>query len=148
MQVGDIGSQQLPVGTTVAMLERGTKVMSAIHKRLHFAQKKEFRLLAGIFSKSLPPIYPYDVPGASREIKVTDFDDKVDILPVSDPNIFSMAQRVMLAQQELQMAQAAPQIHDLREAYKRMYEALEVKNIDAILPPVQEIPPHDRDWET
>ena len=143
MQVGDIGSQQLPVGTTVAMLERGTKVMSAIHKRLHYAQKKEFNLLAGIFSKSLPPIYPYDVPGASREIKVTDFDDRVDILPVSDPNIFSMAQRVMLAQQELQMAQAAPQIHDLREAYKRMYEALEVKNIDLILPPVQEIPPRD-----
>jgi len=143
MQVGDIGSQQLPVGTTVAMLERGTKVMSAIHKRLHFAQKKEFRLLAKIFSRSLPPVYPYDVPGATREIKQTDFDDRVDIIPVSDPNIFSMAQRVMLAQQELQMAQAAPQIHDLREAYKRMYEALEVKNIDAILPPVAEIPPRD-----
>lgn len=143
MQVGDIGSQQLPVGTTVAMLERGTKVMSAIHKRLHFAQKKEFRLLAKIFSRSLPPVYPYDVPGASREIKATDFDDRVDIIPVSDPNIFSMAQRVMLAQQELQMAQAAPQIHDLREAYKRMYEALEVKDIDGILPPVQEIPPRD-----
>ncbi len=143
MQVGDIGSQQLPVGTTVAMLERGTKVMSAIHKRLHFAQKKEFRLLASIFSKSLPPVYPYDVPGASREIKATDFDDRVDIIPVSDPNIFSMAQRVMLAQQELQMAQAAPQIHDLREAYKRMYEALEVKNIDAILPPAAQIPPRD-----
>ena len=137
------GSQQLPVGTTVAMLERGTKVMSAIHKRLHFAQKKEFRLLAGIFSRSLPPVYPYDVPGASREIKAQDFDAKVDIIPVSDPNIFSMAQRVMLAQQELQMAQAAPQIHDLREAYKRMYEALEVKDIDGILPPVQEIPPRD-----
>ena len=143
MQVGDIGSQQLPVGTTVAMLERGTKVMSAIHKRLHFAQKKEFRLLAGIFSRSLPPVYPYDVPGAGREIKAQDFDAKVDIIPVSDPNIFSMAQRVMLAQQELQMAQAAPQIHDLREAYKRMYEALEVKDIDGILPPVQEIPPRD-----
>jgi len=143
MQVGDIGSQQLPVGTTVAMLERGTKVMSAIHKRLHFAQKKEFRLLAKIFSRSLPPVYPYDVPGASREIKQGDFDDRIDIIPVSDPNIFSMAQRVMLAQQELQMAQAAPEIHDLREAYKRMYEALEVKNIDAILPPVQQIPPRD-----
>ena len=143
MQVGDIGSQQLPVGTTVAMLERGTKVMSAIHKRLHYAQKKEFRLLAGIFSKSLPPVYPYDVPGASREIKAMDFNDKIDIIPVSDPNIFSMAQRVMLAQQELQMAQAAPDIHDLREAYKRMYEALEVKNIELILPPPAEVPPRD-----
>ena len=143
MNVGDIGSQQLPVGTTVAMLERGTKVMSAIHKRMHYAQKKEFRLLAGIFSKSLPPVYPYDVPGASREVKSTDFDDRVDILPVSDPNIFSMAQRVMLAQQELEMARAAPELHDLREAYKRMYEALEVKNIDGILPPKEEVPARD-----
>ena len=143
MQVGDIGSQQLPVGTTVAMLERGTKVMSAIHKRLHFAQKKEFKLLAGVFSRSLPPNYPYAVAGASQEIKQTDFDDRVDIIPVSDPNIFSMAQRVMLAQQELQMAQAAPDIHNLREAYKRMYEALEVKNIELILPPPPEVPPRD-----
>tara|TARA_R110000796_G_scaffold104855_1_gene214779 strand:- start:4879 stop:7278 length:2400 start_codon:yes stop_codon:yes gene_type:complete len=143
MQVGDIGSQQLPVGTTVAMLERGTKVMSAIHKRLHFAQKKEFRLLGKVFSRSLPPVYPYQVAGASQEIKQQDFDDRVDIVPVSDPNIFSMAQRVMLAQQELQMAQAAPQIHDLREAYKRMYEALEVKNIDALLPVANQVPPRD-----
>ena len=143
MQVGDIGSQQLPVGTTVAMLERGTKVMSAIHKRLHFAQKKEFRLLANVFSRSLPPFYPYPVAGGNQEIKQADFDDIVDIVPVSDPNIFSMAQRVMLAQQELQMAQAAPQIHDLREAYRRMYEALEIKNIETILPPPQQVPPRD-----
>ena len=143
MQVGDIGSQQLPVGTTVAMLERGTKVMSAIHKRLHFAQKKEFRLLAGVFSRSLPSAYPYAVEGAPSEIKQSDFDDRVDIIPVSDPNIFSMAQRVMLAQQELQMAQAAPEIHNLREAYKRMYEALEVKNIELLLPPQADVPPRD-----
>ena len=143
MQVGDIGSQQLPVGTTVAMLERGTKVMSAIHKRLHFAQRKEFRLLAGVFSRSLPPSYPYPVANASQEIKQVDFDDRIDILPVSDPNIFSMAQRVMLAQQELQMAQAAPDIHNLREAYKRMYEALEVKNIELLLPEPAEVPPRD-----
>ena len=143
MQVGDIGSQQLPVGTTVAMLERGTKVMSAIHKRLHFAQKKEFRLLASVFARSLPPTYPYAVTGASQEVKQSDFDDRVDIIPVSDPNIFSMAQRVMLAQQELQMAQAAPEIHNLREAYKRMYEALEVKNIELILPPPPEVAPQD-----
>ncbi len=143
MQVGDIGSQQLPVGTTVAMLERGTKVMSAIHKRLHFAQKKEFRLLANVFSRSLPPFYPYPVAGGNQEIKQADFDDRIDIVPVSDPNIFSMAQRVMLAQQELQMAQAAPQIHDLREAYRRMYEALEIKNIETILPPPQQVPPRD-----
>ncbi len=143
MNVGDIGSQQLPVGTTVAMLERGSKVMSAIHKRMHYAQKKEFKLLASIFSRSLPPIYPYEVPGASKEIKASDFDSRVDIIPVSDPNIFSMAQRVMLAQQELEMARAAPEIHDLREAYKRMYEALEVKNIDMLLPPPPDIPARD-----
>ena len=143
MQVGDIGSQQLPVGTTVAMLERGTKVMSAIHKRLHFAQKKEFRLLSGVFSRSLPPSYPYPVANAGQEIKQQDFDDRIDILPVSDPNIFSMAQRVMLAQQELQMAQVAPDIHNLREAYKRMYEALEVKNIELLLPEAAEVPPRD-----
>tara|TARA_R110001583_G_scaffold74340_1_gene206056 strand:- start:171 stop:1088 length:918 start_codon:yes stop_codon:yes gene_type:complete len=110
---------------------------------MHYAQKKEFRLLANIFSRSLPPVYPYEVPGASREIKATDFDDKVDIVPVSDPNIFSMAQRVMLAQQELEMARAAPEIHDLREAYRRMYEALEVKNIDGLLPPQAEVPARD-----
>jgi hypothetical protein len=143
MQVGDIGSQQLPVGTTVAMLERGTKVMSAIHKRLHFAQKKEFRLLANIFAKSLPPSYPYEVVGGPREIKQVDFDNKVDIIPVSDPNIFSMSQRVMLAQQQLQMATQAPQIHNMREAFRRMYEALEVENIDSILPPPMEVPPRD-----
>jgi|TARA_E500000318_G_scaffold41611_3_gene39793 hypothetical protein len=143
MQVGDIGSQQLPVGTTVAMLERGTKVMSAIHKRMHSAQKKEFRLLSNIFSKFLPPTYPYAIEGGQQEIKLSDFDDRIDIIPVSDPNIFSMSQRVMLAQQQLQMAGQAPQIHNLREAYKRMYEALEVKNIDAILPPIPEVPPRD-----
>ena len=143
MQVGDIGSQQLPVGTTIAMLERGTKVMSAIHKRLHFAQKKEFRLLARVFSRSLPPVYPYPVTGAAQEIKQMDFDDRIDILPVSDPNIFSMAQRVMLAQQELQMAQAAPQIHNLREAYQRMYQALEIKNIELILPLPPDVPARD-----
>ncbi|MBU39703.1 MAG: hypothetical protein CL430_03975, partial [Acidimicrobiaceae bacterium] len=88
----------------------------------------EFKLLAEIFAKTLPPAYPYAVKGGQQEIKAVDFDDRVDILPVSDPNIFSMSQRVMLAQQELQMAQAAPDIHNLREAYKRMYEALEVKN--------------------
>tara|TARA_R110001599_G_scaffold288043_1_gene490853 strand:- start:178 stop:1665 length:1488 start_codon:yes stop_codon:yes gene_type:complete len=143
MQVGDIGSQQLPVGTTVAMLERGTKVMSAIHKRCHFAQKKEFRLLAKVFARSLPPTYPYMVAGGNQEIKQQDFDDRIDVIPVSDPNIFSMAQRVMIAQQELQMAQAAPQIHDLREAYKRMYEALEVKNIELLLPAPEEVLPKD-----
>jgi hypothetical protein len=136
-------SQEMPVGTTVAMLERGMKVMSAIHKRLHYAQKTEFRLLGKIFAESLPAEYPYEVPGVDRNIKASDFDGRVDIIPVSDPNIFSMAQRVTLAQTELQLAQSNPEMHNLYEAYKRMYAALEVQNIEEILPPPQEPQPTD-----
>ena len=127
-------NNEAPVGTTVALLERGMKVMSAIHKRLHYAQKTEFRLLARVIKENLPPVYPYMVSGAPAEIMQADFDDRVDIIPVSDPNIFSMSQRVTLAQSELQLAQSAPQIHNLREAYRRMYQALEVQNIEEILP--------------
>ena len=137
MQLSEIGSSQTPVGTTMALMERGTKVMSAVHKRLHYAQKKEFNLLAKIFKLALPPVYPFDVPGGPRQIKLADFDDKIDILPVSDPNIFSMSQRVTLAQNQLQLAQSNPQMHNLREAYRRMYIALGVKDIEQILP----IPP-------
>ena len=136
-------SQEQPVGTTVAMLERGMKVMSAIHKRLHYAQKTEFRLLGKIFAESLPAEYPYEVPGVDRNIKSSDFDGRVDIIPVSDPNIFSMAQRVTLAQTELQLAQSNPEMHNLYEAYKRMYAALEVQNIEEILPPPQKPQPTD-----
>jgi hypothetical protein len=143
MQVGDIGSQQLPVGTTIAMLERGTKVMSAIHKRLHFAQKKEFRLLSTLYAKYLPPEYPYMTEGGQQVVMAQDFDDRVDVLPVSDPNIFSMAQRVMIAQQQLQMAQAAPEIHNMQEAYRRMYEALEIKNPQTLFKEQQQVPPRD-----
>ena len=143
MQVGDIGSQQLPVGTTIAMLERGTKVMSAIHKRLHFAQKKEFRLLAKLYATYLPPEYPYMTEQGQQVVMAQDFDDRVDVLPVSDPNIFSMAQRVMIAQQQLQMAQAAPEIHNLQEAYRRMYEALEIKNPQTLFKQQPEVPPRD-----
>jgi hypothetical protein len=143
MQMGDMGSQEMPVGTTVAMLERGTKVMSAIHKRLHFAQKKEFRLLGKLYSKYLPEQYPYAMPGGQNVIMAQDFDERIDVLPVSDPNIFSMAQRVMIAQQMLQMAQAAPEIHNLPEAYKRMYNALEIKNVESLFQQQQEVPPRD-----
>ena len=136
-------SQDMPVGTTVALLERGMKVMSAIHKRLHYAQKTEFRLLARIFAENLPPMYPYEVAGAPSEVKAEDFDARVDILPVSDPNIFSMAQRVTLAQTQLQLAQSNPQLHNLQAAYRRMYQALEVQNIDEILPPQPEKQPMD-----
>tara|TARA_R100000935_G_scaffold50603_1_gene76580 strand:+ start:1803 stop:4346 length:2544 start_codon:yes stop_codon:yes gene_type:complete len=141
-QISDMGSDT-PVGTTVAMLERGMKVMSAIHKRLHYAQKTEFRLLARIFADNLPPMYPYQVSGAQAQVKVEDFDDRVDVLPVSDPNIFSMSQRVTLAQTQLQLAQSNPEMHNLHAAYRRMYQALEVQNIDEILPPEQQPMPQD-----
>ena len=143
MQVGDIGSQQLPVGTTIAMLERGTKVMSAIHKRLHFAQKKEFRLLSNLYAKYLPPEYPYMTEGGEQVVMAQDFDNRVDVLPISDPNIFSMAQRVLIAQQQLQMAQAAPEIHNMQEAYRRMYEALEIKNPQTLFKEEPQVPPRD-----
>ena len=134
MQLSEIGSSQTPVGTTMALMERGTKVMSAVHKRLHYAQKKEFNLLAKIFKLALPPVYPFNVSGGPREIKQADFADQIDILPVSDPNIFSMSQRVTLAQQQLQIAQSNPEMHNVYEAYRRMYIALGVKDIEQILP--------------
>jgi hypothetical protein len=134
MQVGDM-NQQAAVGTTVALLERGSRVMSAIHKRLYVGLKQEFKLLAEVFKTYLPPTYPYDVPGATREIKIQDFDDRVDILPVADPNIFSQTQRISLAQSQLQLAQSNPRIHNLYQAYRSMYDALGVKNVNAILPP-------------
>jgi hypothetical protein len=142
MQVGD-GNQQAAVGTTIALLERGSRVMSAIHKRLYVAMKQEFQLLAEVFKTYLPPEYPYDVVGGQRNIKVADFDDKVDILPVADPNIFSQAQRITMAQTELQLAQSNPQIHNLYEAYRAMYTAIGVRDIDKILPPPQQPMPMD-----
>jgi len=139
MKMGE-GNEQNPVGTTLALIERGTKVMSAIHKRLHCAQRMEFKMLAKVFQIYLPPQYPYMVVGGNQMIKQTDFDDRVDIIPVSDPNIFSMAQRVTLAQQQLQLASAAPQLHNLREAYRRMYDAMGVDNVDSILKPDPDMP--------
>jgi len=141
-QVGNM-NQEAPVGTTVALLERGMKVMSAIHKRLHFAQKTEFRILARIFGDNLPQEYPYEVSGAPRTVFAADFDNRVDVIPVSDPNIFSMAQRVTLAQTQLQLAQSAPQMHNLHAAFRRMYQALEVQNIDELLPPPPKPQPMD-----
>lgn len=128
-------NQELPVGTTIALLERGSRVMSAVHKRLHYAQMQELKLLAKVFAESLPPEYPYEVSGGDATIKAQDFDAKIDVIPVSDPNIFSMTQRIALAQQELQLAQQAPQMHNLYEAYRRMYMALGVTDIDLLLPP-------------
>ena len=128
-------AQNRAVGTTIALLERGSRVMSAIHKRCYYAMRQEFRLLASIFGTYLPPIYPYSVYGGNRLIKVADFSPDVDVIPVADPNIFSMAQRVTLAQTQLQIAQSNPQLHNIREAYRRVYEALGTKQIDTILKP-------------
>ena len=140
-KTADVNSNA-PVGTTVALIEQGSKIISAIHKRLHYAQKQEFRMLAEIFSENPVP-YPYFVGNVPPETMQADFDGRVDILPVSDPNIFSMAQRLSLAQTQLQLAQAAPQIHNVNEAYRRMYDALDIKNIEAILPPKPQPKPID-----
>ena len=145
-QVGDM-NQAAAVGTTVALLERGSRVMSAIHKRLYVGLKNEFRLLAEVFKSYLPQEYPYDVPGASRNVKVKDFDEKVDILPVADPNIYSQTQRISMAQTQLQLAQSNPKIHNLYQAYRSMYDAIGVKNVNAILPPPQPPQPMDPSLE-
>ena len=134
---------QAPVGTTVALIEQGSKIISSIHKRLHYGQKQEFRLLAEVFADNPMP-YPYFVgQNIPPEIMQQDFDGRVDILPVSDPSIFSMSQRLSLAQTQMQLAAQAPQLHNQYEAYRRMYDALDVKNIDAILPPPQPPQPVD-----
>ena len=146
LQTGD-GNQQAAVGTTMALLERGSKVMSAIHKRMYSAMKKEFKLLGKIIATYLPPEYPYDVVGGERTVKQTDFDDRVDILPVADPNIFSMSQRITLAQTELQLATSNPQLHNMYAIYRKMYEALGVKDIDQVLPPPAPQAPKDPSLE-
>ena len=143
MNVGD-SNAAMPVGTTVALLERGTKVMSAIHKRLHYAQKKEFQLLSKVFSEYLPPQYPFAMGSGAVEIKQQDFDGRVDVIPVSDPNIFSQSQRITLAQELLQMVQSNPEIHGqqgMYEAYKRMYAALGVDNVESLIPPPPDTTP-------
>ena len=147
MNVGDM-NQAMPVGTTVALLERGTKVMSAIHKRLHYAQRIEFQLLSKVFSEFLPPEYAYETGTGPREIKQSDFDERIDVIPVSDPNIFSQSQRITLAQELLQMVQSNPQVHGpngIYEAYRRMYGALGVDNVEALLQPPPDMTPRPID---
>ena len=146
MQVGD-SNQAAAVGTTIALLERGSRVMSAIHKRCYAAMKKEFKLLSTVVSQYLPPEYPYDVVGGARNVKQTDFDNRIDVIPVADPNIFSMSQRVTLAQTQLQLATSNPQIHNLYQVYRNMYEAIGVKNVDAVLPPPAPTAPMDPSLE-
>jgi len=146
MQVGD-GNQNAAVGTTIALLERGSRVMSAIHKRCYAAMKDEFKLLSKVVSQYLPPEYPYDVVGGQRNIKQADFDDRIDVVPVADPNIFSMSQRITLAQTQLQIATSNPQLHNMYQIYRNMYEAIGVKNVDAVLPPPAPSAPMDPSME-
>ena len=135
--------QNRAVGTTVSLLERGSRVMSAIHKRCYYSMRREFRLLSKVFATYLPPIYPYSVYGADQAVKQTDFDDRVDVIPVADPNIMSMAQRVTLANENLKIAMSNPMMHNLREAYRRVYEALGTQDIDQILKPIERPIPKD-----
>ena len=141
-QTGD-GNSQAPVGTTVALLEKGQKVISSIHKRLHYAQRTEFSILKRLFGEYLPPEYPYQVQGAQQTVFAEDFNNSVDVVPVCDPNIFSTTQRIILAQTQLQLAQSAPQIHNMKEAYRKMYIALNIKDINDILLPDMAPAPKD-----
>ncbi len=144
MKVGD-GNQQAAVGTTIALLEQGSRVMSAVHKRLHYAMRLEFKILSRVMSESLPGEYPYSVEGADSSVKATDFDDRVDVIPVSDPNVFSQAQRIALAQTKLQLAGAAPDLHNMYEVYRDMYDALGVKDTDRIMRRVPDEEPTPKD---
>ncbi len=144
MKVGD-GNQQAAVGTTIAMLEQGSRVMSAVHKRLHYAMRVEFKLLARVMGESLPEEYPYTIEGEDASVKASDFDDRVDIIPVSDPNVFSQAQRIALAQTKLQLAGAAPELHNMYEVYRDMYDALGVRDTDRIMKRAVEEEPTPKD---
>jgi hypothetical protein len=144
MKVGD-GNQQAAVGTTIAMLEQGSRVMSAVHKRLHYAMRIEFKLLARVMGESLPEEYPYTIEGEDASVKASDFDDRVDIIPVSDPNVFSQAQRIALAQTKLQLAGAAPELHNMYEVYRDMYDALGVRDTDRIMKRAVEEEPTPKD---
>jgi len=137
LKVGD-GNQSAAVGTTIAMLEQGSRVMSAVHKRLHYAMRKEFKILARVMHESLPQEYPYTVVGDDQKIMKSDFDDRVDVLPVSNPNVFSQAQRIVMAQTKLELATAAPELHNLHEVYRDMYEALGVTDVDRIMASIPE----------
>ena len=144
MKIGD-GNENAAVGTTVALLEQGARVMSAVHKRLHYAMRIEFKMLARVMSESLPQEYPYSVEGAESAVMASDFDDKIDVVPVSDPNMFSQAQRIALAQTKLQLAGAAPELHNMYEVYKDMYEALGVKDIDRVMKSIPDEEPTPKD---
>ena len=137
------GNTQAPVGTTMALLERSTKVLSAIHKRLHNAQRKEFKILSSVFKEYLPNEYPYMTTEGNQEVGAQDFNDRVDIIPVSNPDIFSTAQRIAMAQEMMQLVNSNPNIHGpdgIYESYRRMYAAIGVDNPDTLL-----VPPPNRE---
>ena len=144
MKVGD-GDQSAAVGTTIAMLEQGSRVMSAVHKRLHYAMRLEFKILARVMSESLPQEYPYSVAGDDASVMSTDFDGRVDVVPVSNPNVFSQAQRIALAQTKLQLATQAPEIHNMHEVYRDMYEALGVNDVDRLMQSLPDNEPRPTD---
>ena len=144
LKVGD-GNQTAAVGTTIAMMEQGSRVMSAVHKRLHYAMRKEFKILMRVMSESLPQEYPYAVEGADATVMREDFDDRVDVVPVSNPNVFSQSQRIMMAQTKLQLAGAAPELHNMPEIFRDMYEALGVTDVDRIMKSVPETDPVPKD---
>jgi hypothetical protein len=140
LKVGD-GNQSAAVGTTIAMMEQGSRVMSAVHKRLHYGMRQEFKILSRVMSESLPQEYPYSVVGSDASVMRSDFDDRVDVIPVSNPNVFSQAQRIVLAQTKLQLAGAAPELHNMHEVYRDMYEALGVTDTDRIMKSVPDEEP-------
>ena len=139
LNVGDV-NPNAPVGSTIALIEQGSKSFSAIHKRLHNSQGQEFRLLAQLNAENLPESFDFAIAGSSNKVYAADFDERIDVVPVSDPNIFSTAQRIAQAQAILEMARSAPELHDMYEAYKRMYEAIRIQNIDEILKEPAEAP--------
>jgi len=141
MKVSDMNSQA-PVGTTLALLERNMKVMSAVQARLHASMKKEFEILVGIIKDFGNPSYPYDTD-EEEDIKSSDFDQRVDVLPVSDPNAATMAQRIMQYQAAFQLATSAPEMYDLKELHRQMLEVLGIENVDDIIPEEGDIPPVD-----
>ncbi len=141
MKTSDMNSQA-PVGTTLALLERNMKVMSAVQARLHASMKREFEILVNVIKDFTEPTYPYEV-AEGQQIKVQDFDARVDVLPVSDPNAATMAQRIMQYQAAMQLAQQAPQLYDLGQLHRQMLEVLGIKDVDTIVPPQEDVPPVD-----
>ena len=141
MKVSDMNNQA-PVGTTLALLERNMKVMSAVQARLHASMRKEFEILVGIVKDFTEPTYPYEMD-EEEFIKASDFDDRVDVLPVSDPNASTMAQRIMQYQAAMQLAATSPEIYNMPELHRQMLETLGIRNVDDIIPNNDDIKPVD-----